>query len=182
MVNDTPLGYGSVTRFIHMTMAFLMICLITVGFLLGNHLIPQEWRGTVMMLHKSTGILIFILVIFRLLWRLRQPTPSLSHIPLWQQWAARLNIKFLYLSMIVFPLSGVGMSLWGGYSVTVYNLISIPAFSEKNPELAGLLYKTHSIFAYLILGSLSLHVLGALYHHFIIKDTVMKRMFSKSIA
>ena len=181
MINDTPLSYGSVTRFFHISIAFLMISLLIVGFLLGNNLIPTESANTVRMIHKSTGTLVLILAVLRVLWRMRQPTPSLSHIPMWQQWLAWINIKFLYVCMFVFPLSGIGMSLWGGHSISIYNLLTIPAFAEKNGEIAGFLYKTHCLFGYLILISLSLHILGALYHHFIIKDSVLKRMFSSSL-
>lgn len=178
MQQDTTTAYGSVTRSFHMIMAFLVIGLVAVGFSLGEKLVPEDMRLSVIMLHKSTGIVVLILVILRVLWRLQQQTPNLDHIPAWQRMAARMNIKFLYLAMVAFPLSGIGMSLWGGRPISFYNLFTIPLIVEKNTDIAHILYNTHCTFGYLILVSLALHILAALYHHFIVKDNVLRRMFT----
>lgn len=178
MRQDTTTAYGTITRSFHMIMAFLMIGLVAVGFSLGEKLVPADMRSSVIMLHKSTGIVVLLLVLLRILWRFQQQTPNLDHIPAWQRMAARMNINFLYLAMVAFPLSGIGMSLWSGRPISFYNLFTIPIIVEKNTDIAQILYNTHRTFGYLILISLALHILAALYHHFIIKDHVLRRMFS----
>lgn len=175
-VKDTKEAYGSVTRTLHWVMSVLMLTLIAVGFLLAEKMVPDAARGDVMMLHKSFGIVVLVLVIVRITWRLTQLTPALDHVPSWQRIAARGNILFLYVAMLGFPLSGLGMSLFSGRSVSVFNVWTIPAF-EKTPELSGLFYQTHVVLAYAILASLAAHIGGAIYHHVVLKDHVFSRMW-----
>ncbi len=47
---------------------------------------------------------------------------------------------------------------------------------EPNKSLAKLMAESHEIIAWILIAFITLHVLGALKHHFIDKDNVLKRM------
>jgi len=81
----------------------------------------------------------------------------------------------LYIAMIAFPLTGIGMSMMGGRKVLVFGH-ALPALLPKNESIAKILYTSHVWISYAIIALVSMHVLGALFHHFVRKDNVLRRM------
>jgi cytochrome b561 len=158
-------------------MGLTIIGIIIAGFIMTS-LEPNDQKWFIYAQHKAFGMIILALIPLRILWRLINPQPKLpKNTPNWQAKAANLNIFFLYLCMLVMPLSGFIMSSFGGHPISIFNLFTIPAF-EKH-QVAGLMHETHEILAWGIAASVTLHILGALHHHFILKDTVLKRMISE---
>lgn len=78
--------------------------------------------------------------------------------------------------MFLMPISGVLMSILGGHEVNIFGLFTIPAAEEKNTSLAGFFYNLHGISAFSFVGLIALHIAAGLYHHFILKDNILKRM------
>lgn len=178
MIKDSNNGYGLISRTFHWVMAIMMIGTVTWGYLFTEKIVDLFMdRGFAFYLHRTAGLVIFTLVIVRIIWRLTQPTPPLDHVPTWQRLAAKLNIIFLYVAMVGFPVSGVLMGWYAGYEQSYFSLFTLPAI-EKNPVIAGFFNSTHKFFFYAILASFSVHVLGAFYHHFGRRDNVLTRMWS----
>jgi cytochrome b561 len=101
--------FGAVAKFLHWFMAFAIIAMFIVGFIMAD-MQPSQLKCTAYTLHKSTGLL------------------------------------------YVF---------------------------QKNPELSQLANQVHTNAAFAFVGFLFLHVLGAFYHHFALKDTVLVRMLPR---
>ena len=59
--------------------------------------------------------------------------------------------------------------------ISFFDLFTIPAW-EKNEAFAGIMNQGHTILAYILIAAICLHVGAALYHHFVMKDDVLKRM------
>lgn len=175
MLKNTDELYGSGTKWFHWLIAILVIGLLTVGIIMtniGNS--PSKWE--LYGLHKATGFVVFWLVLARLIWRFINKVPQLpSGLPKWQAIAADLNMKFLYLSLIVMPLSGMMLSLFGGHPISIYGLFTIPAISQKS-AIAPIADDVHVVLAYVFLAAILLHIAAAFYHHFVLRDNVLKRM------
>jgi superoxide oxidase len=157
--------YGSVAKFFHWTY-FLM--LTGVYILAYTHVI--KW-------HIPLAILTTGMLVSRLSWRVfdKKPEPPLT-IPHYQSVLAQLTHKFLYLAVLIMPISGVLMSNSGGYKVSFLDWFTFPMLIEKNMELKPLFKTFHIYFGYTVLGIIGLHILAAFYHHFFRKDNVLKRM------
>ncbi len=178
MLKNTKTNYGSITRYFHWIMGLTIIGIIIAGFIMTSlENSDQKWfiYGT----HKALGMTILSLIPLRIIWRLmNNDQPRLpKDTPLWQEKLANINIMFLYLCMVLMPLSGFIMSSFGGHPISIFGLITIEPFFQKH-ALAGNSHEIHEIFAWAIAISVGLHILGALYHHFIKKDNVLKRMIS----
>ncbi len=175
MLKNTLNSYGSLTKFIHWLMALIIISLIAVGFFMADmENSDQKWflYGT----HKAFGIIVLSLIPLRIIWRLMNPQPTLpKSLPNWQKKAANANILFLYLCMVAMPLSGFIMSFFGNHPISMFGIFTIPAI-ERVPAISGFAHETHEILALAITASISLHILGALHHHFTKHDQVLKRM------
>ncbi len=177
MLKNTSQSYGSYTKSFHWIMGIIIIGIIIAGFIMTS-LADSDQKWFIYAQHKAFGMIILVLIPLRLFWRLINPQPKLpKSTPPWQARAANLNILFLYLCMLLMPLSGFIMSSFGGHPISIFTLFTIPAF-EKH-QIAGIMHETHGWLAWGIATSVTLHVLGALYHHFILKDGVLKRMISE---
>lgn len=175
-MKETVNVYNGVMRFLHWGMALLMVLMVVVAYtMMGMENSPNKWF--LYGLHKSTGITILFLAVVRFLYRQMVAIPgspkSLS--PLMQKMAKLAHLG-LYGLMMALPLSGYVMSVAGGHGVQYYNLFALPNLIAENKALAGLAHEGHEILAYILYVFFALHVLGALYHHFILKDDVMARM------
>lgn len=69
------------------------------------------------------------------------------------------------------------MVMAGGHPVSVYGLFTLPVLTPHSHALAGGAHLVHTgILPWLIVALLALHVVGALYHLFVRRDTIMQRM------
>ncbi|MGK2286174.1 cytochrome b [Pedomonas sp. V897] len=173
MMNDTPDRYGVLTRLIHWTMA----ALIVLQFLkLGDYINDGEhWVGqTIVPLHGSLGILLFVLIVVRLAWAVSQRGQRPDY-----DARLRLLVKaghgLLYLCMILMPLSGMARGLGAGRGIKMFGSQLIEGSGEKTEWLLAF-SQIHAPLSWLFVALASGHVLAALYHHFVLKDQTLRRM------
>jgi cytochrome b561 len=127
--------------------------------------------------HKSIGFLILGVIILRLGWRLYSPPPPLpATVPVLQQYAARVSHGLMYVILLAMPLVGWASSSAANLTVSVFGWFVLPNLTAPDKELAQWLISTHVVMAWLLLSIIVLHVTAALWHHFVIRDDVLKRM------
>lgn len=104
--------------------------------------------------HVAFGMAILALAVLRLIVRLRRGVPEAPGTPgSLQVRAADWGHRLIYLLMIAVPLGG--MSIWFGGMDNGY---------------------VHGLFANVLIVVVLGHALMALYHHFIVKDGLIRRM------
>lgn len=173
-VMNTNAKWGSVAKFLHWLIFVLLLGMLTVGFCFGY--VPKEWKGAVYNTHKVVGVVILFLMIFRLCWAIINPKPALPPLtPFWQKLAERVVHGMLYLLVIAMPLVGwIGSSSAQKYPHIGDWKLALPI--EKNRDLITTMFDFHELIAYAIIAFASIHILAALYHHFIKRDDILKRM------
>ncbi|MBA2650645.1 MAG: cytochrome b [Tatlockia sp.] len=169
--------YSSGSKFMHWLVALLVIIMLCIGFFLGD--LPEKFTDSAYMLHKSFGICILFLMLFRILWLWHTGRPSLPvTVPIWQKRLARAVQYALYFFVILMPLSGWIMSTASKYQPYFFDLFHIPFPGiTPNQPLTELMQQVHNRIAWIIIALLILHIAGAIKHHFIDKDAVLLRMW-----
>lgn len=139
-------------------------------------------------LHRSIGITVLLLSLARLALRLAfRPPPLPASLAAWELWASKATHVLFYVVMIGLPLTGWAMVSAGPRLVqtpmTLFNLIPWPAIGPLTTLPAAQVHPTHEAFetAHGLLAKLAyvlitLHVLAALKHQFIDRDSVVGRM------
>lgn len=181
MSNGSP-SLGIVSRGLHWLIAFVMIGMIIFGLYITN---TESW--SLMGTHKSIGTLIFVFVVWRLILRLTCgfPTP-LGNPPFLQHLLAMIVHWVLLLGTVLFPLSGMVMSAMGGRGLSVFGteLVAVNIVDGKpaplNESLEGLAHTIHEVLVPVMIVAIVLHIIGALYHHFIVKDDTLRRMTGRA--
>src|SRR5262249_47664468 len=124
--------------------------------------------------HKSFGITIFGLAVIRLLWRWVNPTPELpGTLKPYERRLAGLTHFGLYLVLFAMPLTGWMMSSARGFPVSWFGFFQLPDFVPKNKSLYETMKNTHVTLSFILYAIVFLHVVGALKHHFFLKDDVL---------
>jgi len=181
MLKNTDTTYGSVARTLHWAMAIIIITLLIVGFYMTS-LPPSDDKWYIYGIHKATGLLILMLASIRLVYRLSSIQPPLPKtVPVVQAKLSKLDIIALYCLMFAMPLSGFLGSLTGGHDISFYNIFTIHSFGESYKAISHYFWSIHEICAYLLIACISIHFLGAIYHHFILKDNVLRRMMTGKV-
>ena len=183
MLGNSENSYGLVSRAIHGIMLLLIFGMIGVGMYMTELDKSDDLRKTLYAMHISTGILVFMLAVVRVLWLKMSPAPKLPlGLSNWEKFLTTIVKSLMYLLMLLTPLAGYLMVNTKGFDVGFYGLFNLPSLMSENHDLHELFEEMHEFFASLLLLLIVVHIAGALKHRFL--DTgpdldVMKRMFGR---
>jgi cytochrome b561 len=168
--------FGRISIINHWTMAILFLCVLSLGFVLDFLGSGRAIRGPWMEAHKAGGVILLLFGLWRVSWRLRQGFPKdVVHMPAWQHVSAKLVHWMLLFAIIAMPLSGLLMSLFSERAINVFGLFVIPAQAE-NETISRIGSAVHEILAYIVAGTILMHVGAVAKHHLIDRDDTLKRM------
>ncbi len=176
-LHNTSINYGIIAKSLHWVVGLLVIGAWCVGYY-AMDMLPDTAtnKGTLIGLHKSVGMLILILLVLRLCWRLYDGVPKISTNNKVISTAALTVHYFLYVALFVQTLSGWAMSSAAGYPPNLFGWFTFPSLVAKNQSLSSTFFAMHNTTAWLLVVLLGLHVGGALFHHFILKDNTLRKM------
>ena len=173
---NTTRAWGSLSKAFHWIIVLLIINQWIIAeraadLPKGPALIAALWW------HKSFGITILMLAVLRLVWRWANPVPDLtSETAPWERVLARISHVLLYGLIFAMPLSGWMMSSARSFSVSWFGLFQLPDLVAPDRALYERLHDLHELLFKVLVGVAVLHVAGALKHHFMDKNDVLRRM------
>jgi cytochrome b561 len=180
MIRNTTSTWGSVARAFHWIVGLTIIGMLAYGWWM-NHIPARPDRFFYRSIHADIGYLLLVLIALRLIWRAINPTPALpGDTPGWQRIAASISHGALYLVTLVVIMLGwahSGARPQGDYG-SFFGLFHVPQFTSPDKATADTFEDLHIYFAYGLLALIVIHLLAALYHHFIKRDRVTARMVS----
>jgi cytochrome b561 len=171
--------YDRVQRFLHWSMAAIIIAAIGIGIYCGYQVPGTQPRKFLLDIHKSLGITALALVAIRIGYRVfagappyRKALSSTVHA------SSQVAHALLYALMVFMPLSGYLFSSAGGYSLPWFGLFQWPRVVPLDKDLANAGEWLHDQTAWLICGLVVLHIGAALWHRLVEKDEILSRMTS----
>jgi cytochrome b561 len=183
-LRNTAHRFGLVAMALHWAVALLFVAQIMIGIVMTELALTDPWTFSLYQGHKSLGVLIFLLVLMRLLWRFTGDVPPLpATLSLWQRRAAHLTHYALYAALLAAPLLGwiiVSASPYG-IPTLLFGVIPLPhigiVVASPHKALIGSIASwAHWGLAWGVSVLVVSHVAAALTHHFVLKDDVLIRM------
>lgn len=174
MTSDSK-RYGLVAKALHWSVALLVAAQFAVGFIMPEihrDVEVEYWIG----LHLSLGVLVLLAATIRIVWRVLHPVMPLAGLPKWQQQASHATHGMLYLLLLVAPLLGWANASSRGWDVGLFGLFQLPRLTAEDSALGGAAGDVHVAVVFAMLALIGLHVLAALYHHFVQRDQVLREM------
>lgn len=179
-------------RLSHLTISLHWLIALTIIGLLATGIYMEENKAYALYpIHKSIGIIIFVFVMIRVVWRVINgwPEPASTYKKI-EQITAKIVHWILIVGTVLMPVSGMMMSGGGGHGLDIFGLeILAVNFDPNNPkeiialnETVGEIgHKLHGLCGNIMIAAILLHIAGAFKHHFMDKDGTLRRMLGFKI-
>lgn len=185
-MSDTQEKFSTLTVYLHWLVGLTIIALLAMGIYMDKENVRALYP-----IHKSIGVLVFVAVVARVIWRLKNgwPKPASPRKRV-EQLVARISHWTLLISSFLMPASGMLMSGAGGRGIDVFGLTVMarnpdPSAPERalpyNKTLMKIGQEMHEILAIVLIVTVLLHIMGALKHHLIDGDGTLRRMLGAKI-
>jgi len=172
--------YGWVSRALHWIVFAVIATMLALG-LYFSELERGDRKTLLTLIHASLGVTLILLMTGRLLWRVSNARPANPpDAPAWQSvvatWVHRALYLFIFLQMTI----GVFILATADRPLPFFGLFEIPVPAPYDHDLHERLETFHKLGWKIIAGLVSVHVAAALYHHFMRRDFVLRRMLTGS--
>jgi cytochrome b561 len=170
----TRTRYDGVSIALHWTTALLVLLLFALGETWGYA--PRPLRHELVVLHMSLGILLGLAVAVRIGWRF---VPGHAVAPAGHgrlDRAGRAMHWLLYILLVGQALFGWIVRWSEGRDMSFFGLLIPSPLSPVGPATHHELQDLHGKLGWAIVILAALHAAAALYHHFALRDGVLRRM------
>jgi cytochrome b561 len=145
-------AFPRISVLLHWTVAALVLTMFCVGVLM-KQIGDGPWADTLYTFHKTAGAVLLLLVLARLAYRL--VAYLTGH---WRKGAGSHPVHaVLYFGLVLIPLLGLaGISDFGAR--TIYFGWQLPTIWPEGAGYADVLFKSHAIMAFSLIGLVAVHV------------------------
>jgi cytochrome b561 len=175
---NTETSWGAAARSLHWLVAVLILVQFVIGKVAeGMSLSPA--KIDIFVWHKSLGVTVLLIVMLRLAWRLLDtpPTPP-EGIPEKETKLAAIGHWLLYVLMIAVPVSGWWVSDASRVPFEAYFIVPVPDLIPTDRAIQETAATVHEVLTNALLGVAAVHVTAALWHHFRLRNDVLRRMLT----
>lgn len=170
--------YGGIARALHWLVVALLACQFVTAALLPDIKVDTP-VDAIISLHFSLGIVIAATMIVRLAQRLRHPVAVAPGAPAWERVLARSLHVVFYLVLIVGPFLGWAAASAHSVPVSLFGLITLPPIAPRKAAWGLVAGDIHGYAMWTLLGLIGAHAAAALWHHFVRRDDVLRRMLPR---
>jgi cytochrome b561 len=165
---------------LHWAAGTVILALLALGWIMVYSGLDPAATFDLYQWHKSLGFAALALTAPRLAARLVSSSPALAS-PRWERSLAAITQGLLYVLLLCAILSGWLVVSTSPLPVPTrfFDLFVIPNIAQPDPSLFASAVLAHKLSAWGIAFLLALHVAGALKHHFMDGDDVLKRMLPR---
>ncbi len=165
MLANTPERYGVLSRALHWLSALIVLALFGVGLVMTELDKQDPLRQQLFFYHMSTGVLLFLLTVVRVIWLKVSPPPPLpGGLAGWERMLTLVVKSLMYLLLLGIPVAGYLIAATAGKPVPFYGLFEIPPLVGESEALHEVFEELHEILAWSLILLALLHIAGALKH------------------
>jgi cytochrome b561 len=173
---SSPHRYGAVTQLFH----WLTVVLVGTAYIVSpggpEDRIYSPAFDFSRQLHETLGILVFALVLLRILWRLFEPTPEPPPLAPWMKYSAVAAHLGLYALLLAIPSTAIAGAWLEAHPITLFGIGTIGPMLPQAHDLGQTIAYIHTILGNVIIWLAGFHAVAALFHHFILRDSVLTSM------
>jgi len=176
MLRNTDLSWGAPAKLLHWVVAALVFAQIALGWA------AVSWRLSPTKLdlfvwHKSTGMLVLLLMVVRVAWRAANTAPALpaGMRPLERRAAGASHLLF-YVLLLLMPMTGWIVNSAENIPLRMFWQIPLPNLVGPDEATALAAARVHLALFVALSLLLAVHIGAALRHHFLKRNDVLVRM------
>jgi len=166
--------FSGLSRILHWLTAVLVFAALFIGFVMVN---TVSGHGALVMVHKSLGSLILLVMVVRVINRLTHHPPAWPPtIGALEGKVVVLSEKLLYALLLLQPLVGWAMLSAAGGPVVVFGALRLPRIAPFDAQVFWILRQSHSVIAYTLMVVIAAHISAVLWHTVALRDRLIERM------
>lgn len=158
---------------------WIIAALVTASFAIAwirKPIEDLEFRVLWLDVHRSIGFVILALTVVQLAVRLSVgPLSRRAGLPTFFWAASRLAHFLIYALLIAMPLIGWAQSSARARQFRLFG-VPLPPLVRHDRDFAELLGWWHEQLGWLLLALILVHALAALFHHYVLRDNVLRAM------
>jgi cytochrome b561 len=167
-------AYDGIARFLHWSIVLLIVAQFVIGWTM-----PGVHRDTqpvgLIAWHLGVGATLIAAMVLRIVWRLTHRPPPDTLSPLLSL-VSRVTHFLLYAALIAVPVLGWINASSRGWSVKLLGLLPYPGLASTGSSFGHVMGDVHGVLAWVLFALIGLHIAAALFHRFVLKDQVLRRM------
>lgn len=168
--------FGALAKSLHWLVAVGIFMLIFLGLEQADMERGPE-KTEIRFIHASIALGVFVLMTIRIIWRFMNEVPAHPDgMAAWQRTSATVVHWGLYAAVFVQLASGGMTVATGGNPLPFFGLFSIPLPVTESRDNHEFWEEIHEFAWKIVAVLIVIHVLGAIYNHFIAKNDVLRRM------
>lgn len=177
-LRNTTVEWGSLAKALHWLIAIGLVVLVYLGLEQAGMERGDE-KSYIRFVHGSIALAVFVLMTIRLIWRFLNEVPGHpAGMPPWQRASAVIVHWGLYAAVFVQLTAGFMTVATGGRPLPFFGIFSVPLPVAKDADAHHFWEEIHEFTWTIIAALVVIHILGALYNHFVLKNDVLKRITS----
>lgn len=175
----------SVTRYSApaQTLHWLTAALVLVAFIYGpggsEERVYSASRDFDRQLHETLGVSVLMLVALRIVWRMVDARPEPPKLPRWMDIIAKVVRMALYVLLFAVPFTAIAGAWMEGHALTLLGGIRIAPPIVESHAIGETIASVHTWLGDAIIWIAGMHALAGLYHHFVLKDGVLRSMLPR---
>lgn len=175
-----PKDYAPWSKTLHWVTALMILFIIPAGIVMTN-IGPGKVQNTLFDLHRSFGVVVFVVALARVLVRIARGAPGpAAGLTAFERVASVAVHYTLYALLIAMPLIGWLMTSAYRVDVSVFGLFTLPHVVAQDEATYKALQRLHFIGGLAMALLVLAHLAGVIKHTFISRDTVLWRMLPRS--
>jgi cytochrome b561 len=176
---STHLRYGAVAQSFHWATALLVVIAFVYGPGGPEERVYSLARDFERQLHETLGITVFAITLLRLAWRAFDGAPGDPPMPPWMSLASKVAHAMIYALLIAVPLTAIGGAWLEGHPLTLLGNVRIGPLFAQTHEVGRIVASIHGWLGDAILWVAGAHAAAALYHHYVLRDGVLRSMLPR---
>ena len=179
MTNSSIVRYNTTSQVLHWATAIVVLVAFIFGPGGSEERIYSSTRDFDRQLHETLGVCVFLLVVVRVVWRMFNPPPESPQFARWMMLAAKAAHAGLYLLLFALPITAIIGAWLEGHPLTLLTGVEIAPLLQTSHANGKTIATIHTWLGDAIMWLAGIHAFAGIYHHVILKDTVLVSMLPR---
>jgi cytochrome b561 len=168
--------YSAVAQILHWATAIVVVAAFIYGPGGSEQRVYSVARDLDRQIHETLGLSVLLTTLLRLGWRAYEGVPAHSPMPSWMRVSSSVVHVTLYVLLLVLPLTAISGAWLEGHPLTLLAGIRIGPWLAEAHSTGSAIATIHTWLGDTILWVAGLHAVAGLYHHFVLRDSVLQSM------
>jgi cytochrome b561 len=174
--SNMRMRYGAAAQFFHWATAILVAAAFVYGPGGSEERVYSLARDFDRQIHETIGMTVFAIALIRLGWRVYAGAPDDPPMPTWMRILSKAVHATIYILLLAVPITAISGAWLEGHPLTLLGDVRIGPLLAEAHDVGSTIAEIHTWLGDTIMWVAGFHAAAGLYHHFVLRDGVLRSM------